>query len=97
MATRRSSARCASRWTTSRTICARRFPACAPAWRTLCASPPDAAGLRDALGDALEEAERVQTIIRTLMDVTRAEAGVMQLDFQPIALERPRGRRHRAL
>ena len=44
--------------------------------------PPDAAGAPSVLADILEEAERVETIIRTLMDVAQAEAGVMRLNFQ---------------
>ena len=44
--------------------------------------PPDAMGAQGVLADTLEEAERVETIIRTLMDVAQAEAGVMRLNFQ---------------
>src|SRR6202000_2939835 len=35
---------------------------------------------------ALEEAERVQTIIRTLMEVTAAETGMMKLELAPTDL-----------
>ncbi len=37
--------------------------------------------------DALEETERVQTIIRTLMDVAQGESGLMPLNLQPTALD----------
>ena len=47
---------------------------------------PNAGGARGVLADALEETERVETIIRTLMDVAQAEAGVMRLHFQPTDL-----------
>jgi signal transduction histidine kinase len=36
-------------------------------------------GAQDGIIDALEETERVQTIIRTLMDVAQAESGLMPL------------------
>jgi signal transduction histidine kinase len=36
---------------------------------------------RQAIAGALEETDRVQTIIRTLMDVTLAETGMMKLDI----------------
>ncbi|HEY6229466.1 MAG TPA: HAMP domain-containing sensor histidine kinase [Verrucomicrobiae bacterium] len=35
---------------------------------------------RDALVDSIEESDRVLTILRTLLDVSEAEAGVMKLD-----------------
>ncbi|MBA2271009.1 MAG: HAMP domain-containing protein [Chthoniobacterales bacterium] len=38
-------------------------------------------GTQDAIIDALEETERVQTIIRTLMDVAQAESGLMPLNL----------------
>ena len=47
---------------------------------------PATGGARSVLADALEETERVETIIRTLMDVAQAEAGVMRLRFQPTDL-----------
>ena len=46
----------------------------------------DPAATHEALADALEESDRVQTIIRTLMDVAHAEAGLMRLDLQPADL-----------
>ena len=48
--------------------------------------PADAAAGREAMGAALEETERVETIIRTLMDVAQAEAGVMKLHRTPTDL-----------
>jgi signal transduction histidine kinase len=41
---------------------------------------------RQAMAGALEETDRVQTIIRTLMDVTAAETGMMKLDLKSVAL-----------
>ncbi len=40
-------------------------------------------GAEEEIVDALEETERVQTIIRTLMDVAQAESGLMRLHKQP--------------
>jgi signal transduction histidine kinase len=39
----------------------------------------DAERLRDALGEAVEESDRVLTILKTLMDVAEAESGAMTL------------------
>ncbi len=44
--------------------------------------------LHDRIGSALEETERVQTIIRTLMDVSQAEAGLMRLQRAPTEISR---------
>jgi signal transduction histidine kinase len=41
---------------------------------------------RQAIAGALEETDRVQVIIRTLMDVTSAETGMMKLDLTPTDL-----------
>ncbi|HXG49655.1 MAG TPA: HAMP domain-containing sensor histidine kinase [Methylomirabilota bacterium] len=41
-------------------------------------SEPEA--LREALADCVEESDRVLTMLKTLMDVAEAEAGVMKLD-----------------
>jgi len=41
---------------------------------------------RQAIASALEETDRVQVIIRTLMDVTSAETGMMKLDLTPTDL-----------
>jgi len=43
----------------------------------------DTEALREALGDAVEESERVLTILKTLMDVAEAESGAMQLQLAP--------------
>ena len=40
---------------------------------------PDA-GAREVFADAIEESDRVLTMLRTLLDVSEAEAGVMKLD-----------------
>jgi signal transduction histidine kinase len=42
---------------------------------------PDLTTTRQAVAGALEETDRVETIIRTLMDVTLAETGMMKLDI----------------
>jgi signal transduction histidine kinase len=44
----------------------------------------DQAGSHEALGDCLEESERVLTMLQTLMDIAEAETGVMKLDIQPV-------------
>lgn len=41
---------------------------------------------RQAIAGSLEETDRVQIIIRTLMDVTSAETGMMKLDLTPTDL-----------
>lgn len=41
----------------------------------------DPAVVREALADAVEESDRVLTILKTLMDVTEAESGAMKLDL----------------
>ncbi len=47
-------------------------------------SPGDAAAAREALADSVEEAERVLTMLRTLMDISEAETGVMRLHREPV-------------
>jgi signal transduction histidine kinase len=49
-------------------------------------SDSDLTTSRQAIAGALEETDRVQTIIRTLMDVTLAETGMMKLDIAPTDL-----------
>lgn len=39
---------------------------------------------QEALGDCLEESERVLTMMMTLMDIAEAQTGVMKLRFQPV-------------
>jgi signal transduction histidine kinase len=46
----------------------------------------DPAMLRDALGDCLEESDRVIEILNTLMDISEAETGTMALRREPIDL-----------
>ena len=46
----------------------------------------DAAEQRDALADCLEEADRILSILNTLMDISEAETGVLQLRREPVAL-----------
>jgi signal transduction histidine kinase len=41
---------------------------------------------KEALADSLEESERVLTMLKTLMDVSEAEAGTMKLNLEPIDL-----------
>ena len=43
---------------------------------------------REALGDCMEESERVLTMLNTLMDVAEAETGVMRLQKTPLSLSR---------
>jgi len=44
------------------------------------------AALREALADCVEESERVLHMLRTLMDVSEAETGVMRLSLEPVSL-----------
>jgi signal transduction histidine kinase len=44
----------------------------------------DPAGAREALADCIEEADRVLVMLRTLMDISEAEAGIMRLDPRPV-------------
>jgi signal transduction histidine kinase len=46
----------------------------------------DANAAREALADCVEESERVLSILRTLMDVTEAEAGMMRLQREKVDL-----------
>ncbi len=41
---------------------------------------------REALADSVEEADRVLTILNTLLDVTEAESGLMRLNLEPTDL-----------
>jgi signal transduction histidine kinase len=49
-------------------------------------SPADKNAQREALADCLEEADRILSILNTLMDISEAEAGVLQLRREPVAL-----------
>jgi signal transduction histidine kinase len=51
----------------------------------------DQAASHEALGDCLEESERVMTMLQTLMDIAEAETGVMKLDIQPVNVARLAG------
>ncbi len=46
----------------------------------------DVAAAQSGIADALEETDRVQTIISTLMDVAQAESGLMRLQLEPTDL-----------
>jgi len=48
--------------------------------------PEDIAVYRDALLDAMEESERLVTMLSTLMDISEAETGLMQLHCQRFLL-----------
>jgi signal transduction histidine kinase len=50
------------------------------------ASPPDLERYREALADTIEEADRVLVMLTTLMDISEAESGTMQLRREPVAL-----------
>ena len=50
------------------------------------AGPPDADRYREALADCVEESDRVLVMLNTLMDISEAESGVMQLRREPVAL-----------
>jgi signal transduction histidine kinase len=43
-------------------------------------APEDPAACREALGDCLEESERILTMLNTLMDITEAETGTLPLN-----------------
>jgi signal transduction histidine kinase len=47
----------------------------------------DAARLREALADCIEDSERVLAMLHTLMDISEAESGVMHLQLEAISLE----------
>lgn len=48
----------------------------------------DQAASHEALGDCLEESERVITMLETLMDIAEAETGVMKLDSKRVNVSR---------
>jgi len=51
------------------------------------AGPPDIDRYREALADCVEEADRVLVMLNTLMDISEAESGAMQLQREPVRLE----------
>jgi signal transduction histidine kinase len=46
----------------------------------------DAASVREALADCVEESERVLAMLNTLMDIAEAESGTMKLQREPVDL-----------
>ena len=50
------------------------------------AAPPDVHRYREALADCVEESDRVLVMLNTLMDISEAESGAMQLRREPVAL-----------
>ncbi len=50
------------------------------------AAPADVDRYRDALADCVEEADRVLVMLNTLMDISEAESGAMQLRREPVRL-----------
>ncbi len=53
---------------------------------TALAAAPDLERYREALADCIEEADRVLVMLNTLMDISEAESGAMQLRREPIDL-----------
>ena len=50
------------------------------------AGPPDLDRYREALADCVEESDRVLVMLNTLMDISEAESGAMQLQREPVRL-----------
>ena len=50
------------------------------------ASPPDLDRYREALADCVEESDRVLVMLNTLMDISEAESGTMQLQRESLML-----------
>src|SRR5436190_145013 len=50
------------------------------------AAPPDPDRYREALADCVEEADRVLVMLNTLMDISEAESGAMELRREPVRL-----------
>ena len=50
------------------------------------AGQPDVDRYREALADCVEESDRVLLMLNTLMDISEAESGAMQLQRQPVSL-----------
>jgi signal transduction histidine kinase len=48
------------------------------------AGPSDVERYRDALADCVEESDRVLVMLNTLMDISEAESGAMQLQREPV-------------
>jgi signal transduction histidine kinase len=50
------------------------------------AAPPDIDRCREALADCVEESDRVLVMLNTLMDISEAESGALQLHREPVRL-----------
>lgn len=50
-------------------------------------SNPDEDALREALLDCAEESERIETMLRVLMDISEAESGILSLHPEPIDMQ----------
>jgi signal transduction histidine kinase len=50
-------------------------------------SADDHANFREALADAMEESDRLLTMLQALMDISEAETGTMRLELGPVKLE----------
>lgn len=50
-------------------------------------TPEDVPALREALADSMEESDRVLSMLRTLMDISAAETGVMRLEREDVKLD----------
>jgi heavy metal sensor kinase len=50
------------------------------------ASPPNLERYREALADCVEESDRVLVMLETLMDISEAESGTLQLRREPVTL-----------
>jgi signal transduction histidine kinase len=59
---------------------------------TALASAPDIDRYREALADCVEESDRVLVMLNTLMDISEAESGAMQLLREPVVLAEVVGR-----
>ncbi len=51
------------------------------------AAEPDSERYREALAECVEESDRVLVMLNTLMDISEAESGAMQLHRTPVALD----------
>ena len=60
------------------------------------AAPPDLERYREALADCVEESDRVLVMLNTLMDISEAESGAMQLQREPVRA-RPTSSRARSI
>jgi signal transduction histidine kinase len=56
------------------------------------AGPPDVERYAEALADCVEETDRVLTMLNTLMDISEAESGTLQLQREPVDIAAVVGR-----